>query len=722
MQKFAIVSKWVVGLLIGFSLSTAALAAPERTDLIKIANEGLSYFLASASFNKAFVNSLTPEQKIIVNELSQILEENSAIKFYEANKIEGFPMADGRRTFAYVDQRENVKSFATANAKAVQLIFSRQREDFKNLKPDEPERFLKTTSDFSGSIFVNFLKLNEDANMPFDLGRAVSILVHEYGHKVRQSLEKKKNKKFADAEIQPFIDKLGEDLGNYIRGKINKFPLKNGVVIYAVESLDFDVQTWLDQGFIRPEGRVSFLADQGLYMWSDFQGEIKDISNLVRAQTIKNALPTSTLHDPFYKFVNLNMLLPTHFKVIESNPGEVSISMTTGQASMQLPFMQPKVSPDPKQAKFNERYRWSLAGHAIIPATTTIQAQFNGPHVILKSSQINPRQITPLPPLSAQIGSVRIEKNDLVFNVDVKDKEGHMTFIGLSRGLMIRASEIKVRNQSGQVFYLTSESIDGSRAMTERTSGFVFRLNDAANIPDQSFEIESVYLRSEPDLISPNSEIRLEIPQFEKLQVNVPKIDTQADQTIAAVQIVSVTAENEIVRIRLKSEQPVQKVSLVLAVQDIMYSLITATGRGENLFYKFTENMTMDRLVEVTIKQNQFQTVKKDGLSEIQFKLADIFKESSFTVEETVTNQHGVTQSKGIALVLNPTAKLQEVSVLTTALQTAIDSTERTLTLFSPQSSKSKESIDFIIRDFSTKPIQHRVLFGGGLCSDLFKK
>jgi hypothetical protein len=123
---------------------------------------------------------------------------------------------------------------------------------------------------------VNVLKLNEDANMPFDLGRAVSILVHEYGHKVRQSLEKKNNKKFADAEIQPLIDKLGEDLGNYIRGKINKFSLSNGIVIYAVESLDFNVETWLDHGFVGTEGKVSLLANQGLYMWTDFQGEVKE--------------------------------------------------------------------------------------------------------------------------------------------------------------------------------------------------------------------------------------------------------------------------------------------------------------------------------------------------------------------------------------------------------------------------------------------------------------
>lgn len=719
MKKLILVSKWVSSLIVCICLSTHAFAATERTDLIKVAYEGLSYFLVSASSNKAFFSALTAEQKAVAIELSQILEESSAIKFYQANKIEGFKMPDGRQMYAYVDQYEKVKSFQTANARAPELLLSSQRDAFKNLKPGEPERFLKTTPDFSGAIYVNVLKLNEDPNMPFDLGRAIGILVHEYGHKARQNLEKRLNKKFADAEIQPVIDKLGEDLGAYVRGKTNKFPLKNGVVIYAVESLDFNVDTWLDHGFIGTEGKVSMMANQGLYMWSEFQGEIRDISKLVRAQALRNDLPTSTLKDPYYHFVNMNMLLPTNFKVVETTPGQVSISMTTGQASMQLPFMKPNVSPDPKVASFNKRYRWSMAGHAIIPATTSFEAGFNGPNVILKSSRVSPRQISPLPAISAKIGTVQIEKNDLVFKVDIKDTDGAITFIGLTRGFITRACEIKIKNQSGQVFYLTSEAIDGSRANTERISGMVFRLKDAAAIADQNFEIESVYLRSEPNLMSQHSEVRLEVPLFEKLQVDIPKFPVKPVEVPKTLEIVSVHVDNKLIKIRLNTQQGIQKVSLVLSVQDIMYSLITATGKGESMYYKSTDNMTMDRVVEVTVNQSQFKTVKKDGYSEIQFRLFDVFGDSQFALTDINTNKAGLDQKMGLAQVLNPLAKIQEISVVSTSLQAAMDTTERSFSLFQEHSTKNKNSLDYILREFSTQPVQHRVLFGGQ-CSALF--
>ena len=99
--------------------------------------------------------------------------------------------------------------------------------------------------------------------------------------------------------------------------------------------------------------------------------------------------------------------------------------------------------------------------------------------------------------------------------------------------------------------------------------------------------------------------------------------------------------------------------------------------------------------------------------------MSDVFSDSLFTPLEENTNKHGIKNTKGIAYVLNSRAKIQEVSVLSTSLQTAVDTVERAFTLFPEQSSKSKDSLDYILKDFSTKPALHRVLFNNR-CSTLF--
>lgn len=722
MKIFLNVSKWSSSFIFGGLLfSAVSFAASERSDLIRIANEGFHYFLVSASFDKAFVNSLTSEQKTIMQELSEILEESSALKFYKAHKIQSFSMQDGSQMYAYVDQNENIKKNQTPHKNAPELIFSNQRDGFKNLKPGEPERYLRTTEDFSGAIFVNTLKLNEDPVMPFDLGRALSILVHEYSHKAKHSLEKKTGQKIADDKIQAVIDKLGEDLGAFIRSKIHKFPLTNGVVINALGPLSFDHHIWMEHGFIGEQGRVNLIENQGLYVWTDFQGEIKNISNEIRAQIRRNILPTSYFADPYYQFVNLDIILTGSIKVSEVAPGEVRMTLTSGQASMQLPYMKPNISPDPKQASFNQRYRWSMAGYSIVPTTFNIEAQLNGPNILFKSVTMSLRQVTPIHGLSAKLGAVTVEKEDLVFKIDIKDVEGLMTNVALTRGFLARAVEIKVKNKNGQIFYLTSESIDGARANTERISSFVFRLKNFNDIDAQNFEIESIYLKSELNLMSNDSEVRLEVPLFEKLKVDIPETKEKKISKSNGIEVTSVRVENEVMKIQLKTEQAIQQVSLFMQVQDLMYVLITSENIDEKMFYKFTDNIVMDRMVEVSLNSQRFHAVHKGGIVEIQIILSDVFSDVMLNQIEKMTNQHGVDLTRELVRVIKPIVEVQEVNILTTSLQTAVDTKKRKLQLFSNSSKKNDDSLEFIAKDFSTKPKSHNLTRSKmGRCSNLF--
>ena len=719
-RKISCVSYWnTVVLFIMLAISTnLANAATDKVELIKVAHEGLNYFLVSASFNPSFSKSLTSEQRSIVSELSLMLNEASALRFYEENKIDGFARNDGSRIFGYVDFAEKVQTLNIEGKKSPTLMTSFQREEFKNLKPGEPERFLKTTSDFEGPIKINVLKLNEDLAMPFDLGRAVSILVHEYGHKVRARLEKKMGSKISDAQIQPNIDKLGEDLGNYIRGKIQKYPLKNGINIFSLGALDFPAESWLNDGFLKPQAPLTILHNQGLYVWTEFQGEIRDISAVLRKQINQSQLSKDNLKNTYYKFVHHQMFLPTAFNITESKIGDINVDITFGQISVELPYMIPKISPDPKAAEFDKRFRWSAGGYIINPVTAQIQARANGSGFLIQGVYVDPRQIGPLPQLSAQLGKVEKKGTELQFRIEVKDQEGITTQLALFRGLMLKSAELKIKAADGKSFYLTSEEYDGSKANSDRMLQYVFKLKNAVEIPISEFEIEAVYLRTQPDLISEHSEARMEVPLYEKLKVSWenPNLATELKPKNPPV-ITSVESKGEIVKVKINTTENIDKLSLVLGVQDIMYSLHIIEQNAEKIYYKFTDNLTTDRMIQVQLNSNQISVQRFADYAEVSFKLSDLYSDRRFQLLDENLNSHGIKMQAGIAHVFGPNIKIQEISILTTSLQTSSLKTTHSYKAYSSQTSHSQ--LDQVLIDFVNRPVRYRTS-GVGRCEFLF--
>jgi hypothetical protein len=687
----------------------------DRVELIQMANEGLNFFFISAFHNPQFVKSLTPKEIQMAAEFSLILEQKDAIKFYESQNIQGFQGKLGSKFYGFVDQNEKVSTFAVPGGKAPEIKISNQRDQFINLKPNEPERFLKTTSDFSGPILVNQLKLNDDSLSSFDLGQAVSILVHEYGHKAKALLEQKLGYKVSDSEYQPLVDQFGIKLGEFVRSKIMKFPMKNGVTVYALNNLGFPLDIWMQDGFIKGQSILSLVDHQGLYFWTEFDGEIRDISKKIRSQFSFDQLPKKPQNDKYYHFTNLFLNLPSKINVTESEVGKINFQITVGQAGLQLPYMIPGVSPDPKQVEFNKRYRWSEAGYTVNPKSQNINAQINGSTILINKTESTHRQISLAPGFTAQRGRIEWKGNDLQFIIEVPDKEGQLTFMALTRNLFLLSSEIKIKTNTGDIFYLTSDGLDPSKANTERIVQYVFSLKDAKNKGLNSFEIENVYLRTVPEIISENSEVRIEIPLFEKLKFETPQNYNNPINPVHSTEIklVSVVAKNQLIKMNIRSADPIQRVSLVLDVTDLTYSLIDSLKGGEKVYYKFTENIESKRTVQIEVTSDQFATKQNtDGTMEISFDLTSIYKLSVAKISEA----SGDTKSS-IVRALDKNIQIKEVGILNTSLQSTSAQMNHQITLDSQI--KFNNKFNQILFEFSQRPQKYNQILKG-LCEGLF--
>ena len=101
------VSKWNkiilrLAILVMVFFSSQAMGQ-DRIELLRVAHEGLHYFLVSVLVSPGFTKNLKPEQKAFFDELTLMLEQGSALRFYEAQKISGFKTGSKVNTFAYTN-------------------------------------------------------------------------------------------------------------------------------------------------------------------------------------------------------------------------------------------------------------------------------------------------------------------------------------------------------------------------------------------------------------------------------------------------------------------------------------------------------------------------------------------------------------------------------------------------------------------------------------------
>lgn len=655
---------------------------PQRQDIVKIAYNGLYYFLYQAQKDPSFRASLTPDELKMLEGLEAILEQASALRWFKEKQIKHYENThhiNGHTqksyTFAYSDLLEEVVRFDSLYLEAPSLVFSNDRARFKELKPGEPERMGKTFPEFSKAIEINLFRLNDSA-IQFDLGHAVALLVHEYGHKLDQ------------AKIQGAVDGLANKLGDFIRSQVTTHDLHNGQKLFSLSFKHFDMAHWLDFGFFRgtydfvlgapkpfslpmPQNRLPIFSGQGLYLWSQFNGEVTDLTkDFLKQVTKKNIIHRDYAHEKFYHFADQIIYNADLIEITPSaeKSGSFKIKINMAQIGVQQPFMIPTVSPDPQKAKLVTRYYSTQMPYYVEPLTGEIPFSYNGSHFSFQPVKEKSKQKVYSVEGKASIVSVKKEANKLSFQIKIEQSPTARDSY-FNKSINLNAVELEIKTKEG-VFLLTSTSFDATTAVA------TFEINNIDKVEIKDLDISRIYLKkSTNDTLDPSLQARLEVALFDPLSVPVTAENPNRPALPQSIplelkSIAPATKDQAVTHLALQSSEKIRSLGLKLAIRQSHTGLLEITQENEYALRKTTGTFdSPTSLIDLVLTEDQFQQKLQDGKLYISFNLSKLYQFVSAQQISHDINQHQIHMKNIMFKFTAPEAQLKQISVLTEPLQ-----------------------------------------------------
>ncbi|MFZ3231406.1 MAG: hypothetical protein WA160_14455 [Pseudobdellovibrio sp.] len=309
----------------------------QRQELFELGNESLSFFLGMAYLDNQFVATLTAEERRMLLGTSKISSVMNSIRWLQKHKAQRYPQKDGF-FYAYTVFRNEVVQLTTQIDRPIQLQFSDDQKIFI-LDPNEPSRTAMTETALDKDIYINLQKIN-DAKQDLDLANVVSLLIHEYGHKLAQQ----KN--------QQAVNSFAAKMENYIRSMTNTTEIQ-GKKISTLIFKNFPFYRWIeniyygeDVGSGKPRAKqaLTVVDGQGAYVWVEDKNKITNLTPLLIAQASKNEF-INFQDQPNYHFLRQNVILPTSLVVspIENNQGksteQFKLILNANVGQIVLPFM-----------------------------------------------------------------------------------------------------------------------------------------------------------------------------------------------------------------------------------------------------------------------------------------------------------------------------------------------------------------------------------------------
>jgi hypothetical protein len=322
--------------------------SPDRRALFEMAYSNMSFLLYMFSQDNSFQKQLNENEKRMFFEILGIAQEATAINWFKKKNITMFSV---QNEFAatYVVQNNQFVKLITPEQKIFQIQFSEDQSLF-DLDENKNVRTAGTDTAMDKDIFVNLKRIN-DKNTNLDFAAAFSLMIHEFGHKIGPTKNLPAiNSMAAKAEetIRALTrtKKMGELQVHQLSFKF--FPNYDG----WVESLLMG--EFLGVNIPKKLHPLTVFDNQGLYVWTEDQNGVNDISEQVRSDFKKHALIPYN-KDPRYTFVDHDIILASSIDVIplaEKNSFKI---ITNGNIlRMVLPFLQHN-SYDPAAYHLYER-------------------------------------------------------------------------------------------------------------------------------------------------------------------------------------------------------------------------------------------------------------------------------------------------------------------------------------------------------------------------------
>ncbi len=272
---------------VGFFLpSAAAETSINRTELFKMVDDSLSFIISDAITDNAFLTTtgLTDKELQMLAAIVMILNESRSLRYFQEKQIMPYQTIFKNYHYIFFDLSNLKNVFETPFKKGPDLVFSTDQSLFK-LNPNEPIRTAMTYPEFEKDIFIN-LNLINSKEIEFSFPSVVSLLTHEYGHKITGNKD------------QAAIDSAAARLATFIKNKISKTVVGNNSNVYFLKYGFFSpVVRWIQavmdgtntSWYMNISQLMSNHTDQalinydrqGFYLWSDDGLQIKDLRSLV---------------------------------------------------------------------------------------------------------------------------------------------------------------------------------------------------------------------------------------------------------------------------------------------------------------------------------------------------------------------------------------------------------------------------------------------------------
>lgn len=304
-----------------------------REALFKRAFSSTAYILQIASYQQAFIDTLTDEEGKMLVGIIPIAQEARNHEWAEENKI--YRTAQGASAYVFHGNYHQPEERALLIDYPVKtnLVFSADQSNFK-VREDEEIRTATTRDGLNEPIFVNTEIINQPS-LKLKLSDAVQILVHEFGHKLGPQ-----------KKIQGAVDSLAAKIKTFVDSHTTQFRLSNGTasITKFSESIYEDWHETTLQG--RYVGvnipnqleRFKALSDEGLYVLLESSTGVTDITSQLLADLANDAK-----FEPYkgldYRWIHFRQYSIKSVQVREFSPGKIRLEVDGTQAQTAIPFL-----------------------------------------------------------------------------------------------------------------------------------------------------------------------------------------------------------------------------------------------------------------------------------------------------------------------------------------------------------------------------------------------
>lgn len=337
---------------IGFTAESQnqSISYSDRRALFQMAYSSMSFLLYNLIYDNSFKNQLNEDEIKMGYKIFGIANEMTAINWFNKNNIYRFPF-EGEFAAVYAMNTNQLVNLYSPVKKVFQLQFSADQALF-DLDENKNVRTAGTDTPIDKDIYINLKRIN-DKDTKIDFASALSLLIHEFGHKIGAS----KNL----IAINSFAAKVE----NTIRALTRTKTIDEIRVHYLAFKSFPNSDTWLentlfgeyiDVNIPKKIHPLTVFDNQGFYIWTEDQNGIQDISDQVRIDFKKN-LEINYNKDSKYNFVEHNIILASNIEILKI-PNQINSFkvLTNGLViKMILPFMQTH-SIHPKTYRLNEKY------------------------------------------------------------------------------------------------------------------------------------------------------------------------------------------------------------------------------------------------------------------------------------------------------------------------------------------------------------------------------